>query len=72
MCGIFGIVLLQQNSENIYKIIINGLTQLQNRGYDSCGLSIKSSIENLKNLSNCGFACVSSRRVFTLSVIFIN
>ena len=40
MCGIFGIVLLQQNSENIYKIIINGLTQLQNRGYDSCGLSI--------------------------------
>ena len=40
MCGIFGIVLLQQNSENIYNLIINGLTQLQNRGYDSCGLSI--------------------------------
>ena len=40
MCGIFGIVLSQQNSENIYNLIINGLTQLQNRGYDSCGLSI--------------------------------
>lgn len=44
MCGIFGIVLLPKNinqkSENIYKIIINGLIQLQNRGYDSCGLSI--------------------------------
>jgi len=40
MCGIFGIVLSKQNSENIYNLIINGLTQLQNRGYDSCGLSI--------------------------------
>ena len=40
MCGIFGIVLSQQNSENIYNLIINGLIQLQNRGYDSCGLSI--------------------------------
>ena len=40
MCGIFGIVLSQQKSENIYNLIINGLTQLQNRGYDSCGLSI--------------------------------
>ena len=40
MCGIFGIVLLQQSSESIYKLIINGLIQLQNRGYDSCGLSI--------------------------------
>ncbi len=44
MCGIFGIVLLpkiiNQCSENIYKLIINGLIQLQNRGYDSCGLSV--------------------------------
>ena len=40
MCGIFGIVLSQQNSENIYNLIINGLIQLQNRGYDSCGLSV--------------------------------
>ena len=40
MCGIFGIVLSQQKSENIYNLIINGLMQLQNRGYDSCGLSI--------------------------------
>ena len=38
MCGIFGIVL--NNNENIYELIINGLLQLQNRGYDSAGLSI--------------------------------
>ena len=36
MCGIFGLVLLE--NDNLYKLIINGLTQLQNRGYDSCGL----------------------------------
>jgi len=38
MCGIFGIVSLHQ--ENIYERIINGLIQLQNRGYDSSGLCI--------------------------------
>ena len=39
MCGIFGLVLLE-NNENLYQIIINGLTQLQNRGYDSTGLCV--------------------------------
>ena len=38
MCGIFGIVL--NNSDNIYNLLINGLTQLQNRGYDSAGICI--------------------------------
>jgi len=38
MCGIFGIVLLKK--EDIIQLIINGLLQLQNRGYDSAGLSI--------------------------------
>ena len=33
MCGIYGIV-----SHNIFKMIIDGLKQLQNRGYDSSGL----------------------------------
>lgn len=36
MCGIFGILSL--NKINISKTIIDGLTQLQNRGYDSSGL----------------------------------
>jgi len=36
MCGIFGLVLLKHN--NLYQLIINGLIQLQNRGYDSSGL----------------------------------
>jgi glucosamine--fructose-6-phosphate aminotransferase (isomerizing) len=39
MCGIFGIILNNEN-ENIYKIIISGLKQLQNRGYDSAGISL--------------------------------
>ena len=36
MCGIFGLVLLENN--NLHQLIINGLIQLQNRGYDSAGL----------------------------------
>ena len=39
MCGIFGIVLNNIN-ENIYTLIINGLIQLQNRGYDSAGICV--------------------------------
>jgi glucosamine--fructose-6-phosphate aminotransferase (isomerizing) len=38
MCGIYGIVL--KNSGNIYNLVIDGLTQLQNRGYDSAGLCV--------------------------------
>jgi len=43
MCGIFGIIINNSN-EIIYDIIINGLKQLQNRGYDSAGISL---IDNL-------------------------
>jgi len=39
MCGIFGIITTLKNT-NIYKIIIDGLIQLQNRGYDSSGICI--------------------------------
>ena len=39
MCGIFGII-LNNNGENIYQLVLNGLAQLQNRGYDSAGLSL--------------------------------
>ena len=39
MCGIFGIV-LNNNNENIYNLIIDGLIQLQNRGYDSAGVCV--------------------------------
>jgi len=38
MCGIFGIV--SSNQKNIYERVINGLIQLQNRGYDSSGLCV--------------------------------
>ena len=39
MCGIFGIITTLKN-QDIYKIIINSLIQLQNRGYDSSGICI--------------------------------
>ena len=39
MCGIFGLVLLE-NNDNLYQIIINGLIQLENRGSDSAGLCV--------------------------------
>jgi glucosamine--fructose-6-phosphate aminotransferase (isomerizing) len=39
MCGIFGIITTLKNT-NIYKIIIDGLIQLQNRGYDSSGICL--------------------------------
>ena len=38
MCGIFGIILL--NYDNIFDLLIKGLTQLQNRGYDSAGVCV--------------------------------
>ena len=39
MCGIIAAI---HNSLDIYNIILNGLIQLQNRGYDSAGISIYS------------------------------
>ena len=42
MCGIFGIV-LSSAQENIYNLILGGLIQLQNRGYDSAGISVTNS-----------------------------
>jgi len=67
MCGIFGILTTKSNKENIYNKIIDGLLQLQNRGYDSSGLSVlnkdkigtykyastasESSLDKLKNLN---------------------
>ena len=42
MCGIFGIIFNKKdkNDLNLYDIIINGLIQLQNRGYDSSGICL--------------------------------
>jgi glutamine---fructose-6-phosphate transaminase (isomerizing) len=36
MCGIFGLALSENG--NLYQLIVDGLMQLQNRGYDSAGL----------------------------------
>ena len=51
MCGIFGI-LTTNNSQNIYEIIINGLIQLQNRGYDSSGICLLDTINQTINHTN--------------------
>ena len=41
MCGIFGIVLCKTNKDNnVHNSIINGLIQLQNRGYVSAGMCV--------------------------------
>ena len=41
MCRIFGIVLCKTNKDNnVHNSIINGLIQLQNRGYDSAGMCV--------------------------------
>jgi len=47
MCGIFGIVLTQP--DNVYDLVINGLIQLQNRGYDSAGICILKNNEFIVN-----------------------
>jgi len=38
MCGIYGILL--KKPANIYNLILQGLSQLQNRGYDSAGICV--------------------------------
>ena len=56
MCGILGVVLLK--NENICDIIIKGLMQLQNRGYDSAGLSfINNSKFNLYKYASTNELC---------------
>ena len=60
MCGIFGILttnINNQTNQNLYQIIINGLIQLQNRGYDSSGICLLDTTNNqsenqLNNISN--------------------
>lgn len=39
MCGIIGII-SSRKSKLIYKMLLNGLAQLQNRGYDSAGIGL--------------------------------
>ena len=61
MCGIFGIVLNNNNNnEYIYNLIINGLIQLQNRGYDSAGVCL---IKNNKFQVN---KCASTNKINAL------
>lgn len=45
MCGVFGILTIL-NNQDIYNTILNGLIQLQNRGYDSAGISLINKVEN--------------------------
>ena len=49
MCGIIGFL----GDENAKNIIINGLTQLQNRGYDSAGFSLITDKINTEKYASC-------------------
>ena len=68
MCGIFGILTTKSNKENIYEKIINGLLQLQNRGYDSSGLSVlnKDKIETYKYASTSSESSLDKLKNLTL------
>ena len=44
MCGIIAGIY-----ENIYNIILDGLIQLQNRGYDSAGIAVLNECINMNN-----------------------
>jgi glucosamine--fructose-6-phosphate aminotransferase (isomerizing) len=59
MCGIFGILTTLKN-QNIYKIIIDGLIQLQNRGYDSSGICtlVKNNFEIHKYASTNNYSSI--------------
>jgi glucosamine--fructose-6-phosphate aminotransferase (isomerizing) len=69
MCGIFGILTTKSNKENIYNKIIDGLFQLQNRGYDSSGLSVlnKDKIETYKYASTATESSLDKLKNLNLS-----
>lgn len=50
MCGIVGAV----SQRNVYKILIEGLSRLEYRGYDSAGLSILDAAQSLKTRKTVG------------------
>jgi hypothetical protein len=54
-CGIFGYI----GSKNAQEVLINGVKILQNRGYDSCGLSTISQSKDLytAKFASCGTTC---------------
>lgn len=59
MCGIFAIL---SKNKQIKLLLLNSLKQLQNRGYDSCGISILNSeydkIDIIKYASNNNIDCI--------------
>jgi glucosamine--fructose-6-phosphate aminotransferase (isomerizing) len=69
MCGIFGFFSLIKN-KNIYNIIIDGLLQLQNRGYDSCGISVlnKDVFEIYKYASTINLSAIDKIKNLNLMV----
>tara|TARA_B110000908_G_C10259217_1_gene457906 strand:+ start:1506 stop:3326 length:1821 start_codon:yes stop_codon:yes gene_type:complete len=67
MCGIIAIL----SNRNIYAYIIQGLTQLQNRGYDSTGLSyIDNHGNNSKTIQTYKYA--STKEAFALDLLIHN
>ena len=50
MCGIFGAI----SSEDVQKDLIEGLSKLEYRGYDSAGLSLITSASKIKRIRCTG------------------
>jgi glucosamine--fructose-6-phosphate aminotransferase (isomerizing) len=52
MCGIYGVI-NNNHKINIYQQIINGLIQIQHRGYDSSGLCVFNNNQNNYEIHKC-------------------
>lgn len=67
MCGIFGVLLL--NYDNVIDLIIKGLSQLQNRGYDSAGLCVyrKNKLNVYKYASTSEISAIDKLSSITLN-----
>jgi glucosamine--fructose-6-phosphate aminotransferase (isomerizing) len=67
MCGIFGIVSNNNCNLNILQIILNGLNQLKNRGYDSAGICYIHN--NNKDFNIIKYASLLDKNIFALDKI---
>ena len=67
MCGIFGAV----SSSNIHKDLIQGLSKLEYRGYDSAGLTLISKSNKIKRL-RCTGKVVSLKKLLASNKLMGN
>ncbi len=70
MCGIIGLLLKNKSSNNLITSLWNSIYQLQNRGYDSCGISIiQKNSSFIKNSSFLTFKYASTRENSAIDIL---